>query len=88
MTPCTHRLVRVAWTDADQKAGWGEHRREKPEILYTYGLFVDKDKEYLYIADTHVEGDEWGGINKFPRGSVHEMTTVAKVHCRPKGKRK
>jgi hypothetical protein len=83
MAQCKHRLVRVYWTDIEQEGGWSTHKRIKPEVLLSYGLFVDQDDHYLYLADTHLEGDQWGGLSKFPNGCVKKVEKIMEVLCRP-----
>lgn len=78
-----HRLVRVHWTDIDQQGGWSTHQRTKPEVLFSYGLFVDQDDHYLYLADTHLDGDQWGGLSKFPNGCIKKIEKIQDVLCRP-----
>jgi hypothetical protein len=83
---CSHPLIRVSWVDVDQTAGWSEHKRDQARnnLIYSYGLLVDKDEDYLYIADTHMSGDVWGGLSRFPLGCVHKVETMIKgVPCKP-----
>lgn len=88
MAQCKHRLVRVYWTDIEQEGGWSTHRRNKPEVLLSYGLLVDQDDESLYLADTHLEGDQWGGLSKFPNGCIKKVEKIMEVLCRPRSSRK
>lgn len=78
--------MRVVWVDIDQSAGWSEHKPEaaKKNLLYTYGLLVDKDDDYVYTADTHLYGSVYGGLGRFPTGCVHKVETIMRgVPCKP-----
>jgi hypothetical protein len=77
---CKHSVVRVSWIDADDTAGWAEFKKSKTWIIHTIGYLVSSGKkktDFVVLADSHLPDlDQWGGLNRIPRGMVLEVETL------------
>ena len=84
MKGCTHDLVRVGWVDADEKSGWHTYNKDEPTWkIYTVGYLVEKPKtktDFIVLANSHLpETNEWGGLNRIPKGMILSIETISKA---------
>lgn len=73
------QLVLISWVDAEESAGWSDHRPEDEEvlILHTVGLLVKKTKDWVIHANTYLPDTKlWGGKGKIPRGMVKSIRVI------------
>ena len=71
-------LCRIAWLDAYTEAGWGEPDPSY-ELTYTYGLLVDKSKDWIILAMTYCNeksGDYFGNFWYIPRAMVRDIKVI------------
>ena len=77
---CRHKIVSVAWIDADESSGWEKYKKESPWIINTIGYLVElpkKKNDYIVLANSHLpETESWSGLNRIPKGMVIEVKTL------------
>ena len=80
----TLSLVEVIWVDSFIEGEWSEYSTPKLEdtLVSTYGLLVHKDKKWVVLAMTYVDGKApyWGHI---PRGMVKSIREIESVNKKP-----
>lgn len=76
------KLVCIEWVDAEAAGpGWSEDDPDAEVVLlYTYGLLVRKDKNFLVHASTYdPDTGRWSERGKIPVGMVKKVTTIKAV---------
>jgi len=83
----TLSLVEVIWVDAMMEGEWTEYTSPKTEdtLVATYGLLVHKDKKWVVLAMTYVDGKApyWGSLWHIPRGMVKSIREIESVSKKP-----
>ena len=82
------KLVEVIWIDAFIEGEWKEYEKPKKEecLVSTYGLLVEKSREWVVLAMTFVPGKSpyWGSLWHIPRGMVVQISELAEVPDKPR----
>ena len=86
MRRCLHQIVQVAWIDAEEEAGWHEHKQKIPWVIHTIGYLVELPKrktDFIVLANSHLpDTNTWGGLNRIPKGMILSVKTILKnVQC-------
>jgi len=80
---CRHSVVRVSWIDAEQFSGWSTLKDETPWVVFTVGYLISSGKkktDFVVLADSHLpDTDQYGGLNKIPKGMVLEIETLVEA---------
>lgn len=71
------RIVSVSWIDSYTDGGWAEYAPEKVETK-TYGILVEKNKEWTTLAMTKEKG-YWGNLWYIPTKNVVKVTPIAEL---------
>jgi len=75
------KLVCITWLDADGESGWSVYDpNEKPVLVKTYGLLVDKNKNFVVHADSYCHSSKmWSGLGRIPIGMIKSIKVIATV---------
>ncbi|WP_348701149.1 hypothetical protein [uncultured Limnobacter sp.] len=83
----TLSLCEVIWVDAYMEGEWTEYSSPKTEdtLVSTYGLLVHKDKKWVVLAMTYIDGKApyWGSLWHIPRGMVKSIREIESVSKKP-----
>ena len=81
-------LVEILWVDSFIHGEWSEYEKPKRDdcLVATYGLLVEKSKDWVVVAMTHVTGKApyWGSLWHIPRGMVVQVNKLAVVPVEPR----
>lgn len=81
------KLVEVIWIDAFIEGEWKEFKKPKKDdsLVATYGLLVERSKEWVVLAMTYVPGTApyWGSLWYIPRGMVVQINELTEVPDKP-----
>ena len=75
--PSPGDLVGLLWYDADQVSGWSEPRPGAVG-MWSYGLWVGKNRYFAQIADTFNDVGSYGGLNNIPWRSIVKIKIFAR----------
>jgi len=83
---CRHRIVSVAWVDADEDSGWQTYNKKSAWIINTIGYLIEMPKkktDFIVLANSHLpDTNEWSGTTRIPKGMVLSVETLMKsVSC-------
>ena len=83
---CLHRIVSVAWIDADEDSGWQTYNKKSAWIIKTIGYLIEMPKkktDFIVLANSHLpDANEWSGTTRIPKGMVLSVETLMKsVSC-------
>ena len=72
------KVVEVTWLDADGESGWSEYDDDGQKITYlkSYGLLVDKGKNFVVIAECKGSGNNWSSIQRIPNQMVKRVRVI------------
>ena len=68
------KIVAVSWIDSYTDGGWAEYAPENVETV-TYGILVDKGKEWTTLAMTQEKG-YWGNLWYIPTKNVIKIRVI------------
>ena len=81
------KLVVIEWLDAEAphpEEGWESHdpkEDDKTQTLKTYGLLVQKGKNYIVYASTYDPSTKkWSEKARIPRGMIKAIRTIDTVY--------
>ena len=86
------KIVEVVWVDSFIEGEWKEYEKPKKEdcLVSTYGLLVEKSREWVVLAMTKIPGKlpYWGSLWHIPRGMVVEINELLTLPEKPTLKNK